>query len=165
MLVSRVSFKKGRSEKRCGCCLFVSFPPQNTNGWWKNKKNKLLKRRRIKTRIYVLLDIKNSKPTHTCTRSNVRTMGVVATVDFFFAMVVCFAAAFFLSRRDSLLLLRTIFPPSLPPPFFHLSLSLISSFHLSLSLSLFLSSCSLESFRSISFLTLFARFHCCCWWF
>jgi len=27
-------------------------------------------------------------------------MGVVATVDFFFAMVVCFAAAFFLSRRD-----------------------------------------------------------------
>jgi hypothetical protein len=63
-------------------------------------------------------------------------MGVVATVDFFFAMVVCFAAAFFLSRRDSLLLLRTIFPPSLPPPFFHLSLSLISSFHLSLSLSL-----------------------------
>jgi len=25
-------------------------------------------------------------------------MGVVATVDFFFAMVVCFAAAFFLSR-------------------------------------------------------------------
>jgi len=60
-------------------------------------------------------------------------MGVVATVDFFFAMVVCFAAAFFLSRRDSLLLLRTIFP-SLPPPFFHLSLSL--SFHLSLSLSL-----------------------------
>jgi len=63
-------------------------------------------------------------------------MGVVATVDFFFAMVVCFAAAFFLSRRDSLLLLRTIFPTSLPPPFFHLSLSLISSFHLSLSLSL-----------------------------
>ena len=108
--------------------------------------------------LNVLLDIKNSKPTRTCTRSNVRTMGVVATVDFFFAMVVCFAAAFFLSRRDSLLLLRTIFP-SLPPPFFHLSLSL--SFHLSLSLSLFLSSCSLESFRSISFLTLFARFHCC----
>lgn len=83
--------------------------------------------------LNVLLDIKNSKPTRTCTRSNVRTMGVVATVDFFFAMVVCFAAAFFLSRRDSLLLLRTIFP-SLPPPFFHLSLSL--SFHLSLSLSL-----------------------------
>ena len=60
-------------------------------------------------------------------------MGVVATVDFFFAMVVCFAAAFFLSRRDSLLLLRTIFPPSLPPPFFHLSLSHFISLFLSLS--------------------------------
>ena len=102
------------------------------------KTRRGLKRgRRIKTRIYVLLDIKNSKPTHTCTRSNVRTMGVVATVDFFFAMVVCFAAAFFLSRRDSLLLLRTIFPPSLPPPFFHLSL--LSHFiSLFLSLSSFL---------------------------
>ena len=88
--------------------------------------------------LNVLLDIKNSKPTHTCTRSNVRTMGVVATVDFFFAMVVCFAAAFFLSRRDSLLLLRTIFPPSLPPPFFHLSLSFHHFISLFLSLSSFL---------------------------
>ena len=37
MLVSRVSFKKGRSEKRCGCCLFVSFPPQNTK-WMMGKQ-------------------------------------------------------------------------------------------------------------------------------
>jgi hypothetical protein len=37
MLVSRVSFKKGRSEKRCGCRLFVSFPPQNTK-WMMEKQ-------------------------------------------------------------------------------------------------------------------------------
>ena len=131
-VLRRVAVKSG-----VGVVYLCRFLLKTQNGWWKNKKNKLLKRKRIKTRIYVLLDIKNSKPTHTCTRSNVRTMGVVATVDFFFAMVVCFAAAFFLSRRDSLLLLRTIFPPSLPPPFFHLSLSLISSLSFSLSLPFF----------------------------
>lgn len=135
MLVSRVSF-----NKRVGVvCLFVcvvSSSKTQTKMDDEKTRRGLKRGRRIKTRIYVLLDIKNSKPTHTCTRSNVRTMGVVATVDFFFAMVVCFAAAFFLSRRDSLLL-RTIFPPSLPPPFFHLSLSLISSLSFSLSLPFF----------------------------
>ena len=125
MLVSRVSFSKRR-----GCCLFVCVVSSS-------KTQTKMDDGKTRRGLNVLLDIKNSKPTRTCTRSNVRTMGVVATVDFFFAMVVCFAAAFFLSRRDSLLLLRTIFPPSLPPPLFHLSLSLISSLSFSLSLPFF----------------------------
>ena len=152
------------------------FLPKNTKMEDDGKTRRELKRpRRNKTRIYVLLDIKNSKPTraHTCIRSkDVRSIfGVVATVDFFFAMVVCFTAAFFLFLPATHSFFERFFHPHFLLPFF-ISLSLISSLSfshfisrslsLSLSLSLFLSSCSLESFRSISFLTLFARFHCCC---
>ena len=97
MLVSRVSFISAWVLFVCLCRFLLTNTKMEEGG----KTRRELKRpRRNKTRIYVLLDIKNSKPTraHTCTRSkDVRSIfGVVATVDFFFAMGVCFTAAFFL---------------------------------------------------------------------
>jgi hypothetical protein len=150
-------------EKRVvGVVCLCRFLLKNTK--MDDGKTRTAKRRRNKTRIYVLLDIKNSKPTRTCTQSNVRSMDVVATVDYFFAMVVCFAAAFFLflAATHSFFFERFFHPHFLLPFFISLFLSLSLSLSLSFPFFVFSRIFSFNflphSFRAFSLLLLMILF-------